>query len=118
MKAFPFAVILLVLAASVALAGCSGPAPAPVTPANSAQTTGNAGMKTIAPQATTPVTTTPAGTTGARYADLPGFVDAAVAYAKANGKDAALKEFNNVNGTFIQGDLYICLLYTSPSPRD
>jgi signal transduction histidine kinase len=39
--------------------------------------------------------------------DLISFVDSAVKYAKENGKDKALKEFNNMNGTFIKGDLYV-----------
>jgi hypothetical protein len=51
----------------------------------------------------TPVT----GTTDARYANLTGFVTRAAAYAKEHGKEAALKEFNNPNGTFIDGELYI-----------
>jgi polar amino acid transport system substrate-binding protein len=28
-------------------------------------------------------------------------------YAGKNGKDAAIREFNNVNGTFVRGNLYI-----------
>ncbi len=97
MKASSLAVILLLIAASVALAGCSGPAATPENP----------GMKTVAPQGTMPASDIPAATTGARYADLPRFVDTAVAYAKEHGKEAALKEFNNVNGTFVKGDLYV-----------
>jgi len=97
MKASSLVVILLLIAASVALAGCSGPAQNPE----------NAGMKTVAPQGTTPASDIPAGTTEARYANLTRFVDTAVTYAKEHGKEAALKEFNDVNGTFIQGDLYV-----------
>ncbi|MFB3763909.1 MAG: cache domain-containing protein [Methanotrichaceae archaeon] len=42
------------------------------------------------------------------HADLIAFVDSAVAYAKANGKDNAIKEFNNNKSTqFIKGELYI-----------
>jgi polar amino acid transport system substrate-binding protein len=41
-------------------------------------------------------------------ADLVAFVDSAVAYAKANGKDKAIAEFNNNKSTeFIKGELYI-----------
>jgi len=97
MKAFSLAAILLLIAASVALAGCSGPA----------ATLKNAGAKTAAPQGTAPAGALPAGTTEARYADVIKFVDSAVAYAREHGKDAALKEFNDINGTFIQGDLYV-----------
>ncbi|WP_321507697.1 cache domain-containing protein [uncultured Methanoregula sp.] len=46
-------------------------------------------------------------TTDARYANLTRFVAGAAAYAKEHGKEAALREFNNLNGTFIDGDLYI-----------
>ena len=53
-------------------------------------------------------TPTPAGeATGARYANLTRFVKGAAAYAKEHGKEAALREFNNPNGTFIKGDLYV-----------
>ncbi|MDD5144060.1 cache domain-containing protein [Methanoregula sp.] len=38
---------------------------------------------------------------------LVSFVDSAVAYAKVQGTERALSEFNNRNGSFIQGELYI-----------
>ena len=38
---------------------------------------------------------------------LVAFVDRAVAYAKAHGRENALAEFNNPNGSFIRGELYI-----------
>ncbi|MDD4126443.1 MAG: cache domain-containing protein [Methanomicrobium sp.] len=38
---------------------------------------------------------------------LTAFVDSAVAYAKANGKEAALAEFSNPDGSFVKGELYI-----------
>ncbi len=34
-------------------------------------------------------------------------VDAAAAYMKTNGKDAALAEFNKATGQFVKGDLYV-----------
>ena len=34
-------------------------------------------------------------------------VDRAVTYAQANGKEKALEEFNDVNGSFVDGDYYI-----------
>jgi len=36
-------------------------------------------------------------------------VEKAVAYIKANGKEAAIKEFNNPKGQFVDRDLYIFL---------
>lgn len=39
--------------------------------------------------------------------ELISFVDSAVAYAQENGKDKALKEFSNKNGSFVHGELYI-----------
>ncbi len=38
---------------------------------------------------------------------LVAFVESAVAYVKENGKEAALAEFNDPNGSFVQGELYI-----------
>ncbi len=35
------------------------------------------------------------------------FAEKAAAYAKANGKEKALAEFNNPKGQFVKGDLYI-----------
>ncbi|WP_330217450.1 cache domain-containing protein [Methanosphaerula palustris] len=40
-------------------------------------------------------------------ASLVSFVDSAVAYVKTNGREKALAEFNNPNGSFIKGELYI-----------
>jgi signal transduction histidine kinase len=39
--------------------------------------------------------------------DLIGFVDSAVKYVREKGKEEALKEFNNRNGTFFKDDLYV-----------
>ena len=97
MKVSSLAVMLLLIAAAVALAGCSGPF----------GNTQNSGMITPDTPAATQVAVMTVQTTDTRYADLTRFVDRAVAYAKQYGKDAALLEFNNVNGTFIKGDLYI-----------
>ncbi len=97
MKLSSLAVMLILIAAAVALAGCSGPSENPQ----------NTGMKTTVTTAATPATAAPAGTTVTGYTDLPSFVDRAAGYAREYGKDAALSEFNNVNGTFTEGDLYI-----------
>jgi len=96
MKVFSFAVMLFLIAATVVLAGCSGPS---VNSQNPGITTGT--------PAKMPVTVPPAQTTDARYAGLTSIVDRAVAYAKEHGKDAALLELNNITGTFINGDLYV-----------
>ena len=40
-------------------------------------------------------------------ASLVSFVDSAVAYAKTQGREKALAEFSNPNGSFIRGELYI-----------
>lgn len=39
--------------------------------------------------------------------DLQDFVEDAAAYAEENGKEAALEEFNNKEGEFVDGQLYI-----------
>ena len=44
---------------------------------------------------------------GMPHSDLVSFVEEAVAYAHANGRDRALKEFSNKTGSFVRGDLYI-----------
>lgn len=42
--------------------------------------------------------------------DAKGFAQKAAAYAKSNGKDKALGEFNNPKGAFVNGELYIFVL--------
>ncbi len=42
--------------------------------------------------------------------NLTSFVNEAVAYARQNGRAAALQEFNNPDGTFVRGDLYVFAL--------
>lgn len=101
MKAFSLAVILFILAASVLLAGCTTPVTDSKTtemnvaanPLNASSTTGHGDLKP--------------GSTGARYANLTRFVDNAAAYAKEHGKVATLAAFNDPNGTFVEGDMYI-----------
>lgn len=56
---------------------------------------------------TTKEPATVAEATDARYANLTRFVKGAYAYAQEHGKEAAIKEFNDVNGSFIDGDLYV-----------
>ncbi|MDO9033732.1 MAG: cache domain-containing protein [Methanoregula sp.] len=97
MKVSYIAVMLLLIAAAMMLAGCSAPS------ANSQ----NSGMITTGTPVITPVTDVSPQTTDARHTDLTVFVDRAQAYAKQYGKNASLLEFNNANGTFIKGDLYM-----------
>jgi signal transduction histidine kinase len=75
----------IVLALLLIASGCTQPSstPVPVTP-----------EKAVAVKVTTNET-------------LVAFVDSAVAYAKTHGKENALAEFNNPNGSFVQGELYI-----------
>jgi hypothetical protein len=60
-----------------------------------------------------PIPSTPASTTASGQVTytsnetLVAFVDSAVAYAKENGREKALAEFNNKNGSFIRGELYV-----------
>lgn len=55
----------------------------------------------------TGMATPAAGTTDARYANLTGFVEDAAAYAREYGKEAALEAFNDPEGAFIDGELYV-----------
>jgi len=84
--------ILLVIGASLLVAGCVQNQPAVTT---------------------TTTTTMPTGTAPLQQgnitsnASLVSFVDSAVAYTKTHGREKALAEFNNPNGSFIKGELYI-----------
>jgi hypothetical protein len=62
---------------------------------------GGEGMKNPGTPVTTEVPT------DASYANLTRFVKTAAEYANKHGREAALSEFNNQNGTFIDGDLYV-----------
>jgi len=85
--------ILLVLL--LFTAGC---AQAPAAPAPSTATTVTL---PVSPVITVAVSQT------ATKEGMVAFVQEAVAYAKANGKDKALTEFSNRNGSFFRGVLYI-----------
>ena len=50
--------------------------------------------------------TTPQGKTLTRQ-EVEAFVNEAIAYGKANGKEKAIAEFNNPKGKFVRGELYI-----------
>ncbi len=77
-------------------AGCTQPAPAPVM----ITATGTPGTET-------PATVPPADPQAAAKEEMVAFVEEAVAYAKLNGKDKALAEFSDRNGSFFRGVLYI-----------
>ena len=88
------------IALLIICAGCTQvPAPAPAPTA--IPTTGVMTMETTAAAATSPV---PAMTS---KETMVAFVKEAVAYARANGKEKALAEFSNRNGSFFRGELYI-----------
>jgi len=80
--------VLLVIGASLLIAGCvqSQPAANNTTPAQ-VQTT--------------------LQTNGTAQEALVSFVDTAAAYAKTNGREKALAAFSNRSGPFVKGDLYI-----------
>lgn len=64
---------------------------------------------TVATSTPSPATTRipTAAVTAATQEDMVAFVQEAVAYAKANGKEKALAEFSNPNGSFVRGELYL-----------
>jgi hypothetical protein len=69
-----------------------------------------AGCTTISPPNATPTASpTPDQITNLTPDELRvlTFVNEAVAFARANERDKALAEFNNPNGSFIRGDMYI-----------
>jgi len=80
--------VLLVIGASLVIAGCVQSQP---------------GLNTTTPARTD----TPGQGIVTSNETLVAFVDSAVAYAKANGKEKALAEFSNPNGSFVRGELYI-----------
>jgi signal transduction histidine kinase len=79
---------ILVIGMFLVIAGCTQNQPGPATPAQA-----------------TPVTTLQVNYISNET--LVAFVDSAVAYVKTNGKEKALAEFSNPNGSFVRGELYI-----------
>lgn len=90
----PGVLVVLVLFA----AGCTQ-ATAPV------QTPARTGAETVI-EVVSPVVTT-AAPQNATKEEMVAFVQEAVAYAQQNGKEKALAEFSNRNGSFFRGVLYI-----------
>jgi len=74
------------------------------TPATVTQTP--AATVTVMTGTASPAVTTAASATATKE-EMAAFVQEAVAYAKQNGKDKALAEFSNRNGSFFRGVLYI-----------
>jgi hypothetical protein len=69
-------------------------------------TQGQAPSPVVTPSATPSATATPVSQSATREA-LVAFVEEAVAYAHANGKEKALAEFSNPKGSFVRGELYL-----------
>jgi len=89
----PAAIACLCLFLLFLSAGCTSPAPGPAG--------GVLVRETPAPAATGAVTES------ATQDEMVAFVHEAVVYARENGKEKALAEFSNRNGTFFRGVLYI-----------
>jgi len=85
--------ILLVIGASLLIAGCVQNQPTVNATANTTIPAGTASLQQ--------------GNTTTNASSLVSFVRSAVTYAKTNGKEKALAEFSNPNGSFVQGELYI-----------
>ena len=86
--------VILVVIAVVLAAGC-------VSPAYPGNSTGGS------PTITSPVPTTTMVIHNATREEMVAFVQRAVAYAKTEGKEKALAEFDRKNGSFFEGQLYI-----------
>ena len=59
------------------------------------------------PTLTPDTTTLPVQTNYTSNETLVAFVENAVNYAKTHGREAALAEFSNPNGSFVKGELYV-----------
>jgi len=94
----PFIIPGILMVLLLLSAGCTQ-APAPV------QTQAGTGAETVIE--VVEQTVTPSAPPNATKEEMVAFVREAVAYAQQNGKDKALAEFSNRNGSFFRGDLYI-----------
>jgi|GEM_PF-1611772 len=99
-KPHPFFIPGFLIFLVVISAGCTqgtapakAPTPAPATPVTVVDTTVPA--------------TTASGQNIATKEEMVSFVNEAVSYARQNGKEKALAEFSNRNGSFFRGVLYI-----------
>lgn len=91
----------IILIALLITAGCTQSSTAPGQVQTPAVTTAATVKETVTTVAT------PGITRGATKEEMVAFVQEAVAYAKQNGKEKALAEFSNRNGSFFRGVLYI-----------
>lgn len=82
--------LALVIAAALA-AGCTGPAAPPANQSGAVPT----------------ATAAPAAAKNASPEELVAFVERAYEFAHVHGQEAALREFNNPTGRFVDGELYI-----------
>jgi len=96
----PLIITCILLVFFLFTAGCTQ---APVAPA---QTPAPPAAATVTVPASSPAVTVAASQTATKE-EMVAFVQEAVAYAKQNGKDKALAEFSNRNGSFFRGVLYI-----------
>jgi hypothetical protein len=91
----------IILIALLITAGCSQSSPAQAQVQTPVATT------TAAVKETVTTVATPGILRDATKEEMVAFVQEAVAYAKQNGKEKALAEFSNRNGSFFRGVLYI-----------
>lgn len=87
-----FVIVLLV---SILAGGCINPGTIPQD------------QPGLTPTVSLPAVTLPPGRTPTSPEAMVAFVEKAYEYAKVHGKEAALAEFNNQSGLFVQGELYI-----------
>jgi cytochrome c len=92
--------VILTLVLAIAGSGCTTTQHSAGTPTATA---------TPSPTAipTSTATGTPAGNLSADERQVFGFVTEAVAYGREHGRQNSLAEFNDPNGSFVRGDLYI-----------
>lgn len=82
---------ILLIIASIVTAGC----------------TSSKGSKDSGQALLVPTPTQKLSASGTTPADLTNLVNRAVAYARENGKENAIAVFNDPNGSFIQGEVYV-----------
>ncbi len=91
-KISPLAVFCILVVLILVTAGCTQVSAPPTTPSP---------VTVVSPAET------PTPTAGATKEEMVAFVQEAVAYAKANGKEKALAEISNPKGSFVRGELYL-----------
>ena len=100
MRSIILTLAILALVLAITGAGCTTTNPLATTPATT---------PTLSPTAipTSTVTVKPTANLSADEQRLFAFVSEGVVYSREHGKQASLAEFNNPNGSFVRGDLYI-----------